>query len=126
MVIFRFLVLGVVCIVFFILMDRNVSIFSIVSYVWVGFGVSFGFVILFLFFWLRMMCIGVIVGMFFGVSMVILYDKFGKSFLDIYEIVLGFIVVSIVIVVFSLFFSVWVGIKEVFEIMFKEIESLRY
>ncbi|MGL2683669.1 sodium:proline symporter, partial [Helicobacter pylori] len=58
-------------------------------------------------------------------STVILYDKFGKSFLDIYEIVPGFIVASIAIVAFSLFSSVRAGTKEAFETMLKEIESLK-
>ncbi len=129
MVISRLSVLGVACIAFFISTDRNASILSIVSYAWAGFGASFGSVILFSLFWSRMTRIGAIAGMLSGASTVILYDKFGKSFLDIYEIVPGFIVASVAIVVFSLFSSVRAGTKEAFETMLKEIkeiESLKY
>lgn len=112
------------CIAFFISTDRNASILSIVSYAWAGFGASFGSVILFSLFWSRMTRIGAIAGMLSGASTVILYDKFGKSFLDIYEIVPGFIVASIAIVVFSLFSSVRAGTKEAFETMLKEIKEI--
>lgn len=111
MMVSRASVLAVACIAFLISTDRNASVLKIVSYAWAGFGASFGTVILFSLFWARMTRLGAIAGMIFGASTVILYDKFGKSFLDIYEIVPGFLASSVAIVVFSLLSSVRPGDK---------------
>ncbi len=123
MIVSRASVLAVACVAFFISTDRNASVLKIVSYAWAGFGASFGTVILFSLFWERMTRLGAIMGMIFGASTVILYDQFGKGFLDIYEIVPGFIASSIAIVVFSLLSSVRPGTKEAFDRVIQEIKK---
>ncbi|BEG56575.1 Sodium/proline symporter PutP [Helicobacter sp. NHP21005] len=123
MMVSRASVLAVATIAFFISTDRNASVLKIVSYAWAGFGASFGTVILFSLFWARMTRLGAIAGMIFGASTVILYDKFGKSFLDIYEIVPGFLASSVVIVVFSLLSSVRPGTKDAFDLVMQEVKK---
>ncbi|GMB91126.1 sodium/proline symporter PutP [Helicobacter ailurogastricus] len=123
MMVSRASVLAVACIAFLISTDRNASVLKIVSYAWAGFGASFGTVILFSLFWARMTRLGAIAGMIFGASTVILYDKFGKSFLDIYEIVPGFLASSVAIVVFSLLSSVRPGTKDAFDLVMQEVKK---
>ncbi|WP_104741659.1 sodium/proline symporter PutP [Helicobacter ailurogastricus] len=123
MMVSRASVLAVATIAFFISTDRNASVLKIVSYAWAGFGASFGTVILFSLFWARMTRLGAIAGMIFGASTVILYDKFGKSFLDIYEIVPGFLASSVAIVVFSLLSSVRPGTKDAFDLVMQEVKK---
>ncbi|CCF81843.1 Proline/sodium symporter PutP (TC 2.A.21.2.1) @ Propionate/sodium symporter [Helicobacter bizzozeronii CCUG 35545] len=123
MVVSRASVLAVACIAFFISQDRNASVLKIVSYAWAGFGASFGTVILFSLFWARMTRLGAIMGMVFGAGMVILYDKFGKGFLDIYEIVPGFLASSLAIIIFSLLSPVRPGTKEAFDCVMQEVKK---
>ncbi|GMB96682.1 sodium/proline symporter PutP [Helicobacter sp. NHP22-001] len=123
MMVSRASVLAVALIAFFISTNRNASVLKIVSYAWAGFGASFGTVILFSLFWARMTRLGAIMGMIFGASTVILYDKFGRSFLDIYEIVPGFLASSLAIIVFSLLSSVRPGTKDAFDLVMQEVRK---
>ncbi|BDQ27373.1 sodium/proline symporter PutP [Helicobacter heilmannii] len=124
MLVSRASVLAVALIAFFISTDRDASVLKIVSYAWAGFGASFGTVILFSLFWARMTRLGAITGMVFGAGTVILYDKFGRSILDIYEIVPGFITSSLAIIIFSLLGSVRPGTKDAFDLVMKEVRRV--
>ncbi len=114
-------VLLVAIVAFLISTDKQASVLSIVSYAWAGFGASFGSVILFSLFWSRMTRVGAIAGMITGASVVVLYKNFFKSYWDIYEIVPGFILASIVIVIASLLTHVRPGTKAAYEKMLKEL-----
>lgn len=118
-------VLVVSIIAFIISTDKNSSVLAIVSYAWAGFGASFGSVMLFSLFWSRMTRMGAIAGMFSGALVVVLYKNFLAEALNfpIYEIVPGFIVASIVIVVVSLMQPVREGTKVAFETMLREIHK---
>ena len=81
------------------------SVFNIVSFAWAGFGSTFGPVVLFALFWKRSNKYGVISGMISG-GITIFVWKFlvrplGGAF-DIYELLPGFIVASLFIIVVSL------------------------
>lgn len=88
--------------------DRNSSILSLVSNAWAGFGAAFGPLILFSLFWKRMTLVSAISGMLVGAVTVLLwiYLPFtinGQSLSAwLYEIVPGFILSSLTIVVLSL------------------------
>ena len=114
-------VLMVAFIAFIISLDRNSSILKIVAYAWAGFGASFGSVILFSLFWGRMTRLGAILGMLSGAVTVILYKNFLAIYLDLYEIIPGFLVASLVIVFVSLFQPVREGTKETFMELEKEL-----
>lgn len=116
-------VLAVALIAFIISMDRNSSILKIVAYAWAGFGASFGSVILFSLFWARMTRLGAILGMLSGAITVILYKNFLSVYFDIYEIVPGFLVASLVIVLVSLFQPVREGTKEAYETLQEELKK---
>lgn len=114
-------VILVTFIAFFISTDQNSSILSIVAYAWAGFGSSFGSVMLFSLFWSRMTRSGAIAGIATGAIVVVLWKNFFSSFLNIYEIVPGFILASIAIIVVSLMTNVRPKTKEAYERMLKEL-----
>ena len=88
--------------------DRDSSILSLVSNAWAGFGAAFGPLVLFSLYWKRMNFEGALAGMIVGAGTVLfwIYSPFmidGQSLSSyMYEIVPGFILASIAIVVVSL------------------------
>lgn len=88
--------------------DRDSSILDLVSNAWAGFGAAFGPLVLFSLYWKRMNFAGALSGMVVGAVTVLLwiYGPFtinGESLSSVmYEIVPGFILASIAIVVVSL------------------------
>ncbi|MDR2534553.1 MAG: sodium/proline symporter PutP [Treponema sp.] len=86
-------------------LSGNQSIFRIVSYAWAGLGASFGPLVLFSLFWKRTTLSGGIGGMLSGGIMVIVWkehiSKLGGVF-GVYELLPGFIISSLVIVLVSL------------------------
>ncbi|WP_335869423.1 sodium/proline symporter PutP [Bacillus sp. 2205SS5-2] len=80
------------------------SILNLVSYAWGGFGAAFGPVILFALYWKRMNGLGALAGIITGAVTVVVWKQLTEiEFIkfDLYEIVPGFILASIAIVVFS-------------------------
>ena len=116
-------VLIVAIIAFLISTDKNSSVLSIVSYAWAGFGASFGSVMFFSLFWSRMTRVGAILGMISGALVVVLWKNYLATLFNfpIYEIVPGFLVASLVIVIASLLTSVRPGTKAAYERMLKEL-----
>ncbi len=76
-------------------------ILDLVAYAWAGFGASFGPLILFSLFWRRTTLRGAIAGVFFGGSNVLLWKEF-FAYTGIYEILPGFIVSCLAIILFSI------------------------
>ncbi len=114
-------VLIVALVAFIISTDKNSSILSIVAYAWAGFGASFGSVMLFSLFWSNMTRLGAIAGMIVGAITVVVYKNFLSAYLDIYEIVPGFIFASLAIIVVSLCTKARPGTKAAYETMIKEL-----
>lgn len=93
----------------------NESVFKLVAFAWAGFGAAFGPLVLFSLFWKRTTKAGALAGMIAGgVSACIWWLNDGGIF-DIYEIVPGFIISSIVIVIVSLLTKVSKEITDEFE-----------
>lgn len=113
----RFGVLLVAVIAFLISTDKDSSILKIVSYAWAGFGASFGSVMLFSLFWSRMTRAGAIAGMITGAVVVIVWQNYIVAYINLYEIVPGFIAASLVIIIASLMTSVRPGTKAAYEKM---------
>lgn len=90
---------GVVIVVVVLVIILNDMIFGFVFFVWVGFGVVFGLVILLSFYWCKFINWGVLVGMFVGVVIVFIWKVFDIGF---YELFFVFVFVLIVVVVVSL------------------------
>ena len=101
----RMTVIGISIIAIFLARDPNSSIFTIVSFAWAGFGAAFGPVVLFALFWKRSTKQGALAGMIAGGVMIFVWKFLVRplgGIWNIYELLPGFIVASVVIVVVSL------------------------
>lgn len=84
---------------------QNDTILNLVGYAWAGFGSAFGPAIFLSLYWKRMTKSGALAGMVVGAVTVILWTQVPNlkaSFFSLYEIIPGFILSSIAIVVISL------------------------
>ncbi|WJQ80212.1 sodium/proline symporter PutP [Brevibacillus brevis] len=97
----RLSVLLVSVIAFLLALNKNDTILDLVGYAWAGFGASFGPVILLSLYWKRMNKWGALAGMVAGALTVIIWTRFDvlKDFL--YEMVPGFAISLLAIVVVS-------------------------
>ncbi|PPI88198.1 sodium/proline symporter PutP [Candidatus Pantoea edessiphila] len=95
----RLMVLLIAIIAIILALNPNNLILNLVSYAWAGFGAAFGPVVLFSVCWRRMNRNGALAGMLVGAITVLFWKKYG--FIDIYEIIPGFLFASISIVIFS-------------------------
>ncbi|MBQ0132820.1 MAG: sodium:proline symporter, partial [Comamonas sp.] len=96
----RAMVFAIAVIAILIAQDPNSKVLGMVSYAWAGFGAAFGPLVLFSLLWKRMTRNGALAGMVVGAVTVLVWKQYG--WLNLYEIVPGFILSSIAIVVFSL------------------------
>jgi sodium/proline symporter len=81
--------------------NPNSKVLGLVAYAWAGFGAAFGPLIIFSLFWKRMTLNGAIVGMVVGAVTVIAWKNYmGDT--GLYEIIPGFILAALSIVIVSL------------------------
>jgi len=85
-----------------IMFKINESVFKLVSFAWAGFGASFGPCVLFSLFWRRTTKWGALWGIVSGGVTALVWWLLDGGIFDIYEIVPGFIISTVVIVVVSL------------------------
>lgn len=104
----RLSVLTVAVIACLLAFDRNSSILSLVSNAWAGFGAAFGPLVIFSLYWRKMTKLAAMLGMISGALTVLIWiyapiEINGKSLsATMYEIVPGFIVSSLVILIVSI------------------------
>jgi sodium/proline symporter len=82
--------------------DRESRVLDLVSYAWAGFGAAFGPVIVFSLFWRKMTAASAIAGMIVGAVTVVVWSNLTGGLFDLYEIVPGFALASLVIVIITL------------------------
>ncbi|PQD95290.1 sodium/proline symporter PutP [Pradoshia eiseniae] len=97
----RLSVLIVAIIALFLSWEKNSTILNLVGYAWAGFGASFGPLILLSLFWKRMNRWGALAGIIGGAVTVIAWSFFGLSDI-LYEIIPGFVVSLLAIILVSL------------------------
>ena len=102
--------------------DRNSRVLDLVSYAWAGFGAAFGPVILFSLFWREMTAKSGIVGMSLGAITVLVWSNLEGGIFDLYEIVPGFLLASLAIVVVT---RLSPQRQQVVLEQFDEVESIR-
>nr|WP_278987849.1 sodium/proline symporter PutP [Plesiomonas shigelloides] len=95
----RLMVLTVALLAIALAYNPQNRVLGLVSYAWAGFGAAFGPVVLFSVLWSRMTRNGALAGMLIGAFTVIIWKQF--AWLNLYEIIPGFILASIGIVVVS-------------------------
>ncbi|NUU65346.1 sodium/proline symporter PutP [Enterobacteriaceae bacterium BIT-l23] len=96
----RLMVLLVALVAIAMAADPNNRVLGLVSYAWAGFGAAFGPVVILSLFWSRMTRNGALVGMVIGAVTVVVWKQF--EWLDLYEIIPGFLFATLGIVVVSL------------------------
>ncbi|MFS0784615.1 sodium/proline symporter PutP [Bacillus sp. 1P06AnD] len=96
----RLTVLAVAVIALVMALNPSETILNLVGYAWAGFGAAFGPVILFSLYWKRMTKWGAFFGIIAGAVTVIVWEMI-EAFDAVYEIIPGFIVCSIVLIVVS-------------------------
>ncbi|WP_416147362.1 sodium/proline symporter PutP [Salipaludibacillus sp. HK11] len=99
----RFGVLAIALIALLLAQNPDSTVLELVSYAWAGLGATFGPLVLFSLFWRRMTRNGALAGMLSGGLTVILwiFIKTDTGFFSLYELVVGFVVSSICIIIFS-------------------------
>jgi sodium/proline symporter len=98
----RITVVAITIIAIFLALDPNSSIFDVVSYAWAGFGATFGPVILASLFWRRASRNGAVAAMLSGGITVVVWKQLSGGLFDVYELLPGFIIASLCMVIFSL------------------------
>ncbi|MBX3495721.1 MAG: sodium/proline symporter PutP [Parvibaculum sp.] len=83
-------------------LDRDSTVLALVAYAWAGFGAAFGPVVILSLFWGRMTRNGALAGMIAGAVTVIVWKQLAGGLFDLYEILPGFIVATLTIVMVSL------------------------
>jgi len=87
---------------FLLAMNPESKVLDLVAYAWAGFGATFGPTIIMSLFWKRMTRNGAFAGILVGGLTVVIWKQLKGGFFDLYEIVPGFILSLIAIVVASL------------------------
>ena len=98
----RISVIGVALIATLLASNPEAGILTLVSYAWAGFGAAFGPVVILSLFWPRMTRNGAVAGIVAGALTVIVWKQLEGGIFDIYEIVPGFILALIAVIVASL------------------------
>jgi sodium/proline symporter len=93
-------VAGVACM---IALKPDSSVLDLVAYAWAGFGASFGPLVLLSLYWKRMTRNGAIAGIAGGGLTVLIWKQLEGGWFDLYEIIPGFAISVLMIVLFSLF-----------------------
>ncbi len=79
------------------------SVLGLVSYAWAGFGATFGPLVLFSLYWKRMSRNGALAGIIGGGITVLIWKQLRGGIFELYEILPGFIVSTVLIIIFSHF-----------------------
>ncbi|MDF7798259.1 sodium/proline symporter PutP [Pontiellaceae bacterium B1224] len=95
-------VIGVAAVACAIALKPDSSVLGLVSYAWAGFGATFGPLVILSLYWKRMTRNGAIAGIIGGGITVLIWKQLEGGAFDLYEIVPGFLVSTLLIVLFSL------------------------
>ena len=96
----RFAVVGIALIALILAFDPESTVLGLVSYAWAGFGAAFGPAILLSLFWKRMNRNGALAGIIVGGVTVVVWKQIDT--MGLYEIIPGFILATLAIVIVSL------------------------
>jgi sodium/proline symporter len=83
-------------------LNPDATVLSLVSYAWAGFGAAFGPAILLSLYWRRMNRSGALSGIVLGGLTVVIWKQLSGGIFDLYEIIPGFILATLAIIVVSL------------------------
>ncbi|WP_413231776.1 sodium/proline symporter PutP [Marinobacter sp.] len=98
----RLAVVGIAIIACILAFDPDSKVLELVSYAWAGFGAAFGPALILSLYWKRMTRAGAVAGIVVGGATVVIWGNLSGGILDLYEIIPGFILATIAIIVVSL------------------------
>ncbi|MCH8497485.1 MAG: sodium/proline symporter PutP [Marinobacter sp.] len=98
----RFAVVGIAFVAMLLAFDEDSMVLELVAYAWAGFGAAFGPALILSLYWKRMTRFGAMAGVVVGGATVVIWGNLSGGILDLYEIIPGFILATIAIVVVSL------------------------
>jgi sodium/proline symporter len=98
----RYAVLAVAMLAWLLAWDPNRKVLDLVAYAWAGFGAAFGPTLLLALYWVRMNRFGAMAGILVGGLTVVIWKPLEHGIFDVYELVPGFILSFIAIVIVSL------------------------
>jgi sodium/proline symporter len=98
----RFSVITIAILAIFIAHDPKSKVLDLVAYAWAGFGAAFGPVVILSLFWKRMTRNGAVGGMILGAITVIVWKQLSGGIFNLYEILPGFILCWLGVIVVSL------------------------
>jgi sodium/proline symporter len=98
----RLSVILVAAVAFVLALDPESKVLDLVAYAWAGFGAAFGPTLLLALYWPRMTRNGALAGIVGGGVTVVLWKQLEGGLFNLYEIVPGFLVSTLAIVLFSL------------------------
>ncbi len=97
----RIAVVSIALLALLIASDPESRVLDLVSYAWAGFGAAFGPIVLLSLMWKNMTAGGAIAGMFVGAVTVVVWSNLSGGIFDLYEIVPGFLLASLGVVLGS-------------------------
>lgn len=97
----RATVIIIAVIAWYISTDSNSSVLKLVSYAWAGFGAAFGPLIILSLYNANITKLGAIAGMVVGSLTVVVYKQLEGGIFDLYELLPGFVLAWITILIFS-------------------------
>lgn len=98
----RFAVVGIAIVACLLAFDPDSKVLDLVSYAWAGFGAAFGPALILSLFWKRMTRLGALAGIVIGGVTVVVWGNISGGIFELYEIIPGFILAWIAVVVVSL------------------------
>jgi len=116
----RATVIAIALIAYFISMDRDSSVLSLVAYAWAGFGAAFGPLIILSLYNKNISAHGAIAGMIAGALTVIVWKQLNGGIFDLYELLPGFVFSFISTLIFSSLFPVKQSVKDNFNNILNE------
>jgi len=119
----RITVIIIALIALYISTDRNSSVLELVSYAWAGFGSAFGPLIILSLYHRGITKQGAIAGMVSGALTVIVYKQLEGGVFDFYELLPGFVVAWVAIVVVSRYTIESEGSKATFDEVHKKLKG---
>lgn len=119
----RITVIIIALIALYISTDRNSSVLELVSYAWAGFGSAFGPLIILSLYHRGITKQGAIAGMVSGALTVIVYKQLEGGVFDLYELLPGFVVAWVAIVVVSRYTIESEGSKATFDEVHKKLKG---
>ncbi len=97
----RATVISIAVLAWAISLDQNSSVLALVSYAWAGFGAAFGPLIIVSLYSRNINTMGAIGGMLLGSITVVVWKNLSGGIFDVYELLPGFVIATIGIVLFS-------------------------